>query len=212
MHHRVRRSGARTVARGGDAHLKDNRFGVSLHAERDLRDARERLQSLVEEYETALEELKSSYEELVSVNEELQSTNEELEASKEELQSLNEELHTVNAELNGKVDALDRANSDLVNLFEATDVATVFLDSQLSSRSFTPAVSQVLNIRPGDRGRPVADLSGRVSLEGLASDIRSVFESGRIVERPHARGDPPVIIWCGSHPTWTAHSVPRAWW
>ena len=75
----------------------------------------------------ALEELKSSNEELVSVNEEMQSTNEELEASKEELQSVNEELHTVNAELNGKIDALDRANSDLLNLFESTDVATVFL-------------------------------------------------------------------------------------
>ncbi len=93
---------------------------------------------MIEEYETALEELKSSNEELVSVNEEMQSTNEELEASKEELQSVNEELHTVNAELNGKVDALDRANSDLQNLFESTDVATVFLDRNLVIRSFTP--------------------------------------------------------------------------
>ena len=85
--------------------------GQSIQLERELRDTRERLQALVEEYETALEELKSSNEELQSVNEEFQSTNEELEASKEELQSLNEELHTVNAELSGKVDSLDRANS-----------------------------------------------------------------------------------------------------
>ena len=97
----------------------------------ELRETRERLQSLIEEYETALEELKSSNEELVSVNEELQSTNEELEASKEELQSVNEELQTVNLELSGKVEALDRANDDLQNLFDSTDVATVFLDRDL---------------------------------------------------------------------------------
>jgi len=108
--------------------------GTAAQVEKELRDTRERLQSMIEEYETALEELKSSNEELVSVNEELQSSNEELEASKEELVSLNEELHTVNLELNGKIDALDRSNSDLQNLFESTSVATVFLDRNLVIR------------------------------------------------------------------------------
>src|SRR6185436_10888473 len=111
--------------------------------ERELRETRDRLQSQIEEYESALEELKSSNEELVSLNEEMQSTNEELEASKEELQSLNEELHTVNAELSGKVEALDRANGDLKNLFDSTDVATIFLDRRMLIRSFTPAVTRV---------------------------------------------------------------------
>lgn len=123
------------------------------HMERELRETRDRLQSMIEEYETALEELKSSNEELVSVNEEMQSTNEELEASKEELQSVNEELHTVNAEFHGKVDALHRANSDLQNLFESTNVATVFLDRKLVIRSFTPAVTKVFNNLPTDKGR-----------------------------------------------------------
>jgi two-component system CheB/CheR fusion protein len=104
---------------------------VTADLERELRDTRERLQSTIEEYETALEELKSSNEELVSVNEEAQSTNEELEASKEEMQSLNEELNTINTELCGKVEDLDRANSDLKNLFESTQIATVFLDTNL---------------------------------------------------------------------------------
>ena len=170
--------------------LQANQNGASLQTERELRDTRERLQSLIEEYETALEELKSSNEELVSVNEELQSTNEELEASKEELQSVNEELHTVNSELNGKVDALDRANADLVNLFEATDVATVFLDQDLVIRSFTPAVSNVLNIRAGDMGRPVTDLSSRVALENLPSDLNAVLQDGQVIERRTRGGDP----------------------
>ena len=146
--------------------------------ERELRDTKERLQSLIEEYETALEELQSSNEELLSVNEELQSTNEELEASKEELQSLNEELNTVNAELTAKIDALDRANSDLHNLFESTQIPTVFLDRDLVIRSFTPAVKTLFNILPGDRGRPLTDLNSRLSLPDFVEDIRSVFDAG----------------------------------
>lgn len=157
--------------------------GAVIHTERELRETRDRLQSMIEEYETALEELKSSNEELVSVNEEMQSTNEELEASKEELQSVNEELHTVNAELNGKIDALDRANSDLQNLFESTDVATVFLDKKLVIRSFTPAVGKIFNILPTDRGRPITDLSSRLDLAGFADHIRKVFSDGEPIER-----------------------------
>jgi len=159
------------------------RDGATVHMERELRETRDRLQSMIEEYETALEELKSSNEELVSVNEEMQSTNEELEASKEELQSVNEELHTVNMELSGKVDLLDRANADLQNLFESTDMATVFLDQDLVIRTFTPAVARVFNILPGDRGRPITDLSSRLSLHTFAEDIAGVFASGAPIER-----------------------------
>lgn len=157
--------------------------GAALHVERELRETRDRLQSMIEEYETALEELKSSNEELVSVNEEMQSTNEELEASKEELQSVNEELHTVNAELGNKVDALDRSNSDLQNLFESTDVATVFLDRALTIRSYTPTVARIFNILPGDRGRPITDLSSRLNLAGLAEEIGRVLDKGGTLER-----------------------------
>ncbi|HVJ38560.1 MAG TPA: CheR family methyltransferase [Stenotrophomonas sp.] len=160
----------------------ESREAQSRHADRELRETRERLQSLIEEYETALEELKSSNEELVSVNEEMQSTNEELEASKEELQSVNEELHTVNMELHGKLDSLDRANSDLLNLFQATDVATVFLDADLAIRSFTPAVAAVLNIRGTDIGRPITDLSVKIGLPNLGDILRRVREEGANVE------------------------------
>lgn len=151
--------------------------------ETELRDTRERLQSQIEEYETALEELKSSNEELVSLNEELQSTNEELEASKEEMQSLNEELHTVNTELTVKVDALDQANSDLENLFESTPIATVFLDRDLVIRTFTPGVKRIINILPGDRGRPLTDLTTRFALPNLAADVKVVAARGEPVER-----------------------------
>ena len=98
------------VAAGEDASVQQ--------IERELRETKERLQSTIEELKTANEEFRSSNEELMSVNEELQSSNEELESSKEELQSVNEELVTVNIELHNKLDELDRANSDLNNLFQ----------------------------------------------------------------------------------------------
>ena len=152
-------------------------------AELEVRDMRERMQSTVEEYETALEELKSSNEELVSVNEEAQSTNEELEASKEEMQSLNEELNTINAELNSKVEELDRANTDLKNLYEATRIATVFLDGDLVDPQFHPGGLLLLQPAP-DRHRPAAHRTGASALDypELQEHIRQVFATGEMVE------------------------------
>ena len=153
----------------------------------ELRAMRERLQSTVEEYETALEELKSSNEELVSVNEEAQSTNEELEASKEEMQSLNEELNTINAELNGKIEELDRANADLRNLFESTQIATVFLDADLVIRNFTPAAGELFHLRPADMGRPLPELASVRDYPELREHIREVFETGGVYEHRLSR-------------------------
>ncbi|SDA93742.1 CheR family methyltransferase [Sinorhizobium sp. NFACC03] len=155
--------------------------------ERELRDTKERLQSTIEEYETALEELKSSNEELMSVNEEVQSSNEELEASKEETQSLNEELNTINAELNGKIEELDRANSDLRNLFDSTQIATIFLDRQLVIRTYTPSAATFFNLRPSDVGRPLTELSSRLEYPSFKNDIQGVFDSGEPVHHQLAR-------------------------
>ncbi len=151
--------------------------------ESELRDTRERLQATIEEYETALEQLKSANEELVSLNEEMQSSNEELESSKEELQSLNEELQTVNHELYAKIEDLDRANADLSNLFESSQIATVFLDRNLVIRSFTPEVSRLFNIIATDKGRPLTDLAIKLSYPELQADIRHVLETGDPFER-----------------------------
>jgi two-component system CheB/CheR fusion protein len=158
--------------------------------EQELRETRERLQSTVEEYETGVEELKASNEELQSINEELQSTNEELETSKEELQSVNEELHTVNAELNVKVEEVDRAHSDLRNVFEGIEIATVFLDRDLRIRSFTPAVSSIFNLISNDRGRPLSDISSNLEDEGdLRREVQAVLERGEPIERNVRRSD-----------------------
>lgn len=154
-----------------------------LQLENELRQTREQLQSIVEEYQASVEEMKSSNEEILSVNEELQSSNEELETSKEELQSLNEELHTVNAELAHKVDELDRSNSDLKNLFDSTQIATIFLDEQLVIRSFTPAVQQIFKLIPSDCGRPLSDIVSHLAYDDLASDVAAVVSSMESLEK-----------------------------
>jgi two-component system CheB/CheR fusion protein len=174
--------------------------------ERELRDTRERLQSMAEEYETAIEELKSSNEEMVSVNEELQSTNEELETSKEELQSVNEELQTVNHELTVKIDELDRANSDLRNLYESTQIATIFLDRNLVIRSFTPAVTRIFNLIPSDNGRPLTDIAHHLEYAELPQDIQQVFGARQPLERRVSRRDGTAHYLVRALPYWTGSS------
>jgi two-component system CheB/CheR fusion protein len=157
--------------------------------EAELRDVREQLQSITEEHETALEELRSSNEELHSVNEELQSTNEELETSKEEIQSINEELQTVNTQLSGKLDELDTKNTDLKNLFESTQVATIFLDRYLILRGFTPAVVNIYNLIPSDQGRPLTDIVSRLRYSEMREDVQTVLRTLEPLERRVTRDD-----------------------
>jgi two-component system, chemotaxis family, CheB/CheR fusion protein len=151
--------------------------------ETDLQLTRERLRTTIEELETSNEEMKSSNEEIMSMNEELQSTNEELESSKEELQSINEELETVNVELRHKVAELSRANSDLQNLFESTQIATIFLGNDLRIKNFTPATKKIFSLIEGDKGRPLVDLASKLPLAGLGEAATSVVQSLVPVER-----------------------------
>ncbi len=142
--------------------------------ELELQSTREYLQATIEELETSNEELKSSNEELQSVNEELQSTNEELETSKEELQSTNEELATVNAELQNKVDEFSKANDDIHNLLAATEIASLFLDTNLHIKRFTPAAANIIHLIHTDVGRSLNDLKTcfpDVDLVGLGEKV-----------------------------------------
>jgi two-component system CheB/CheR fusion protein len=150
---------------------------------------REALQGTREEMQTSQEELKSSNEELQSTNEELQSTNEELTTSKEEMQSLNEELQTVNAELQAKVGDLSRVNDDMRNLLDSTEIATLFLDETLRLRRFTIQASKLINLIPGDVGRPITDIASDVLYPGLATDVAEVLRTLVFVEKPIAVPD-----------------------
>ncbi len=144
--------------------------------EQELQSTREYLQATIEELETSNEELKSTNEEMQSVNEEMQSTNEELETSKEELQSTNEELATVNSELQHKVDEYARASDDMQNLLAATEIATIFIDTDLRIKNYTPAAAGIINLISTDIGRPLNDLKTHFTGVDLVSMAESVLK------------------------------------
>jgi len=144
--------------------------------ERALQYTRENLQTTIEELETSNEELQSTNEELQSTNEELQSTNEEIETSKEELQSLNEESATVNAELQSRIDELSKANDDMKNLLDSTDTATLFLDTELCIRRFTPRATAIIPLTNTDLGRPIRHFATSLIKVDLAEYGKKVLE------------------------------------
>jgi chemotaxis methyl-accepting protein methylase/flagellar motor protein MotB len=147
------------------------------------------LQTTREQMQTSQEELRSTNEEMQSTNEEMQSTNEELTTSKEELQSLNEELQTVNAELQVRVDELSRANNDMKNLLNSTDIATLFLDDDLRVRRFTTQATHLIKLIPGDVGRPITDLASDLLYPELVAEARDVLRRSGFAERLVATTD-----------------------
>jgi two-component system CheB/CheR fusion protein len=157
--------------------------------EQELMQVRGEARATHEEMQTSQEELRSANEELQSTNEELQSTNEELTTSKEEMQSMNEELQTLNAELQAKVDELSRASNDTKNLLNSTDVATLFLDSDLNVRRFTPQATKIIKLIPGDAGRPITDLVSELRYPELAEDVREVLRTLTSSEKPISASD-----------------------
>ena len=123
------------------------------------------------------EERQAAIEELQSTNEELQSANEELTTSKEEAQSMNEELQTINVELQSKLDDLALAQSDMQNLLNSTDIATLFLDKDLNVRRFTDQIKRLINLRDADVGRPLSDLTTTLNYPDLAADARDTLRT-----------------------------------
>ena len=151
-----------------------------LHGE--LKAAREALVTSRGENETAIEDLRAANEELQSINEEYRSTSEELETSKEELQSMNEELQTVNCELKSKLESISTAHSDLQNLTAATEVGTLFVDSKLRIRMFTPPIGDLFNITEMDAGRSITHFTNRLRYDGVEEDARRVLRDLSPVE------------------------------
>jgi two-component system CheB/CheR fusion protein len=163
--------------RPGPARSSQARDHSVVELESDVQRLKGELGSAREWMQSSQEELKSANEELQSSNEELQSTNEELTTSKEELQSMNEELQTLNAELQSKLEELSRANNDMINLLNSTEIATVFLDRDLKVRRFTDKATRVVKLIPGDVGRPLSDLVTDLDYPELSADACEVMRT-----------------------------------
>jgi two-component system CheB/CheR fusion protein len=158
--------GARVPIAPEEEPAKDQEIGRLKH---ELETTKDYLQSVIEQKEGVNEELRAASEEVISANEELQSTNQELETAKEELQAANEELITVNDELQSRIRTANQLSDDLVNLIESTNVPLVVLGTDLCIRRFTPGAQRMLNLRPGDVGRPLGELRLKINVPDLAA-------------------------------------------
>ncbi len=172
------------ATRPADRHPDDAAgSGDAARLHRELVANRTHMQSVINDLEAANEELQSANEEILSSNEELQSTNEELDTAKEELQSTNEELNTVNAELQDRNEELAQANADLNNLLANVQIAIVIVSANLKVRRFTPMAGRVLNLIPGDVGRPLGQINPNIDVPDLGDRIRQVIEDVTPFER-----------------------------
>jgi two-component system CheB/CheR fusion protein len=151
--------------------------------ERELQEVKDQLRMTLEQHETSTEELRASNEELQAINEELRSATEELETSKEELQSVNEELSTVNQEYKEKIEEVGRSNSDLQNLIDSIDIATIFLDRAFQIKRYTPRAQMLFNINANDIGRPLDHFTNKLDYSGLHQDAERVLNRLQPVER-----------------------------
>ncbi|GFE65654.1 chemotaxis protein CheB [Litoreibacter roseus] len=136
--------------------------------ELELDNARQTIRTTIEELETSNEELKSSNEEMMSMN--------------EELQSANEELTTSNDELNSKILEIRDINADLSGLIESTQIATVFLDSSLKLRRFTPDAKNLFRFAKQDIGRALSDIGSSIDIDRLIEICSTVSERGMALE------------------------------
>jgi two-component system CheB/CheR fusion protein len=168
--------------RRGQPHARGD-VSRAAELEQELEATRRELQGALRNLETSSGEQAAINEEALSVNEEFQSTNEELLTSKEELQSLNEELTALNSQLQEALERQRTTSNDLQNILYSTDVATLFLDTKLNIRFFTPATRSLFGIVPGDVGRPLADLRSLAADAALLSDARTVLQTLIPLER-----------------------------
>ncbi len=139
----------------------------SLWSDEELKGVHDGMQILQENLQAANENLQAE-------NEELQSTNEELTTSMEEIRSLSEELSTVNAELRSKLRDAAESNDDMAHLLNSTQIAALFLDSELHIRRFTESAVTIFRLRSTDIGRPFTDLVTDLQYPEMESHARQV--------------------------------------
>ena len=155
----------------------------------ELLRSQEELKALREAMSASEEERQAAIEELQSTNEELQSANEELTTSKEEAQSMNEELQTINVELQSKLDDLALAQSDMQNLLNSTDIATLFLDKDLNVRRFTEQIKRIISLRDVDIGRPLSELATTLNYPELQADANDTLRTLAFSEKEISTSD-----------------------
>jgi diguanylate cyclase (GGDEF)-like protein/PAS domain S-box-containing protein len=124
-----------------------------------------------------------SIKNLAKMNEELRSINEELRCATEELEEHRALLEAGNVSLNEMVNRVTRANNDLENFVDSSELAVVFVDSHLRIVRYTPSAALLFNFIPRDVGRPLLDISHHLDYQMMDNDIRGALDYHERVER-----------------------------
>ncbi|MEO7215694.1 chemotaxis protein CheB [Mucilaginibacter sp.] len=146
-----------------------------ISLEQEVAELKQTLGVAYERIASSNENMSSFNEELQSANEEMQSANEEMQSTNEELQSVNEELQTVNKDHQQTIDELTDLNDDLNNYFRSNTNGQLFVDRSLLLKRYSPGAVKHINIREGDIGRPLSNITTNIKFETLINDIQKVI-------------------------------------
>ena len=86
-------------------------------------------------------------------------------------------MQTVNIELQSKVADFIETNSDMKNLLNSTDIATLFLDKSLNIRRFTNELTKIIKLRLSDIGRPFTEMVSDLQYPEIADHTREVLRT-----------------------------------
>src|SRR6185369_12496764 len=84
---------------------------------------------------------------------------------------------------------LSRVNNDMRNLLNSTEIITVFLDNELQIRRFTTGADKLFRLRPGDVGRPLAELVSELIYPEMTEEIQNVLRTLAFSEKQVAATD-----------------------
>lgn len=82
-----------------------------------------------------------------------------------------------------KIRELTDLNDEMAELYDATGVAAIFLDSEFRVRRFTPAVTEIFSITQDDLGCSIQSLHHELDSDDIMDDIQRAFQSGVSRER-----------------------------
>ena len=87
------------------------------------------------------------------------------------------------------MDELSWINNDMNNLLNSTEIVTVFLDSELHVRRFTPGADKLFKLLPGDVGRPLSDIVNDLLYPNMTEEAQEVLRTLVFSERQISASD-----------------------
>jgi PAS domain S-box-containing protein len=94
-----------------------------------------------------------------------------------QLESVNKKLEALSYSISHDLKAPLRHINDMTNFLNSTTIGTIFLDSNLCVRKFTPAITKEVNLIEQDIGRPISHISHNLKNEDLVKVSREVMDS-----------------------------------